>query len=263
MDKETLDLEAQAEDWCASNLDETTVVINRAIVKQASAHLQLQTELKDKSDKIEEKMAAMRRKSNCVDEELQEQADKVVKEFRKVKKARQLGTAILRVDKKVAKGEKLSAEESWLFAKANAQCKTANKMYARESKMLVGNVKKEWGGLKRPEAFQEEDEEGREEVSERSGGGVEEDENMSHSYKLTFSHSAQEEEEDIEPSKYLTIADKRLQGVIGKNDGHRFGYMGDLDSIDKHLDSADENVKELRAKVFKDIQAGRQIEEKF
>ena len=49
-----------------------------------------------------------------------------------------LGKTILAIDAKRARGERLNGEESWLWAKAIAQSKTANKLYMRQS--IGGNV---------------------------------------------------------------------------------------------------------------------------
>ena len=67
-----------------------------------------------------------------------------------------LGKTIFLIDLKRSKGERLTAEESWLLSKATAQAKTANKIYMRMSKR-EGSNNTMAGKMKRAKAIEEED----------------------------------------------------------------------------------------------------------
>jgi len=150
----------------------------------------------------------------------------VIKEFRRKKKVRQLGTAILRIDKKVANGERLSEEENWLFAKANAQAKAGNRLYARESKVVRGEVKKEWG-LSRPNGA--------------AGDDILEDDG-----------EEEGEEEDDSIPVVQTIADKR-RALALKNGGKqqsKFDYMGNIHEADRNISDIDDQQNKVRIRML-------------
>jgi len=163
-----------------------------------------------------------RQRATCVKEEMAQQSEKVIQQFRNKKKVQRLGTAILSLDKKVASGEKLTAEEQWLFAKANAQAKAGNKMYARQSKVYQSGNKGEGRAalFKRPtmDAMAEDDEE----------------------------ESDEEEEDDSLPFTLLNVADRRLAERLAHGPGavSKFDYLADdgntkVSDVDKKLNQDD------------------------
>ena len=158
--------------------------------------------------------------ASYIDAEMKKQADDVISEFRKKKSVRSLGTAILRVDRKVAEGQKLSAEENWLFAKANAQAKAGNRLYARKSKVYKAQHKKEWGAARQDQVH---------EAIEEGGGEDDEDEE----------DNDDEKEDGYDDIPIIqTISDKRRanKGAVKPS---RFDYL----SPTGHVNDADREMQ--------------------
>jgi len=235
MDTKTLEAEKRAEDWCAENLgDETdSIALQTATERQTEQLSKIELEEKQKllekeakEQFIQAEIDSGTRRASCVAEEMEDQAQAVIKEFRRKKKVRQLGTAILRIDKKVANGERLSEEENWLFAKANAQAKAGNRLYARESKVVRGEVKKEWG-LSRPNGA--------------AGDDILEDDG-----------EEEGEEEDDSIPVVQTIADKR-RALALKNGGKqqsKFDYMGNIHEADRNISDIDDQQNKVRIRML-------------